>query len=373
MFFHLILTDDCNLCCTYCRGKIFSEEAKWCGRNVLVDDLLPPDLSIDLGDLYAFLRRDPDPCLTFYGGEPLLRPGLIMEIMDNAPPCRFMVQTNGILLRDLPPEYLRRFETILVSLDGCAAVTDRHRGRGTYHRVMENIRYLEHTGFHGELIARMTVGDDADIAEEVKYLSRNPDHPFFSIHWQLDAEFSGDTGVRNFRKWLDESYNPGIRLLIDTWVERMAAGEGVARWYPFLQPVQDFLEGRKSPLRCGAGHSNYTIMTDGHIGPCPAMIGMTEYYAGHISSAHPLSLPVIDVESECTKCPIRGFCGGRCLYSQIIRPWPDDMRVAVCEAVKNLREGLLDALPRIRECIEMGLVLGEDFSHTRFNGCEIIP
>jgi len=68
-----------------------------------------------------------------------------------------------------------------------------------------------------------------------------------------------------------------------------------------------------------------------------------------------------------------GFCGGRCLYSQVVRPWPDEMRVAVCDSVKNLMEGLQDALPRIRECIGEGLVRGEDFSHTRYNGCEIIP
>jgi len=373
MFFHLILTDDCNLCCTYCRGKILSGGVEWCGRDVSVDDQLPPDLCIDLDELYSFLGKDPDPCLTFYGGEPLLRPELIMEIMDNAPPCRFMVQTNGLLLSDLPPDYLRRFETILVSLDGCPDTTDRHRGRGTYRRVMENIGFLERNGFSGELIARMTVGEDVDIAEEVRYLSDNPDHSFRSIHWQLDAEFSGDAGVRDFRNWLDECYNPGIRLLIHEWVERMATGAGVARWYPFLQPAWDLLNGRESGLRCGAGHSNYTIMTDGHIGPCPVMIGMTEYYAGHISRAHPLHLPHIGVESECTRCPIVGFCGGRCLYSQVVRPWPDEMRVAVCDSVKNLMEGLQDALPCIRECIGEGLVRGEDFSHTRYNGCEIIP
>ncbi|MCU0632922.1 MAG: TIGR04084 family radical SAM/SPASM domain-containing protein [Methanolinea sp.] len=373
VFFHLILTDDCNLCCSYCRGKIFSEEVKWSGRDVLIDDQLPPDLSIEPGDLSAFLRQDPDACVTFYGGEPLLRCDLIKEIMDHAPLCRFMLQTNGLLLKELPPRYIRRFETILVSLDGSPEITDRHRGHGTHRNIMENIRHLECAGFRGELIARMTVGEDVEIEDAVQYLSMNQEHQFSSIHWQLDAEFSGDAGIRHFRRWLDESYNPGIRRLIDAWVEKMAMGEGVARWYPFLQPVQDLLTGRESRLRCGAGHSNYTIMTDGHIGPCPAMIGMKEFYTGHISSAHPLHLPVVEVESECNKCSIRGFCGGRCLYSQIIRPWPEEMRIAVCDSVKNLQAGLLDALPAIRECIESRLIREEDLFHTRYNGCEIIP
>ena len=373
VFFHLILTDSCNLCCSYCRGKILSENVEWCGRDVEIDTGLPPELSIDLDDLYGFIARDPDPCLTFYGGEPLIRSDLIMEIMDNAPPCRFMVQTNGLLFRRLPPRYIRRFETILVSLDGPPHLTDRCRGAGTHRSVMENLRYIESTGFLGELIARMTVGQDSDIFEAVHYLSSNQEHPFPSIHWQMDAEFSGDAGLSSFREWLDDRYNPGILRLIGEWVERMARGEGVAKWYPFLQPMQDLLAGRESRLRCGAGYANYTIMTDGHIGPCPVMIGMTGFYAGHITGADPLHLPSVEVESECSRCQIRGFCGGRCLYSQIIRPWPEQMRTALCDSVKNLRQGLLEALPAVREYIGEGLIREEDFSHTRYNGCEIIP
>lgn len=373
VFFHLILTDDCNLCCSYCRGKIFSESVEWCGRNIEIDTELPPDLTIELEDLYRFIEKDPDACITFYGGEPLLRASLIMEIMENAPRCRFMVQTNGLLLQDIPPRYIRRFETILVSLDGPRDVTDRHRGKGTYRRIMENLGYLATAGFGGELIARMTVGEDMDIHDAVAFLSSNRDHSFSSIHWQMDAEFAGDAGIRSFKRWLNRSYNPGIRRLIKKWVEMMETGEGVARWYPFLQPMQDLLAGKDSRLRCGAGYANYTIMTDGHIGPCPVMIGMKEYYAGHIRDANPLSLPIVEVESECNQCPIRGFCGGRCLYSQIVRPWPDEMRMAVCESVMNLHAGLVEALPRVRRCIDKGLLKEADFSHTRFNGCEIIP
>lgn len=373
VFFHLILTDNCNLACSYCRGKILSGEVEWCGRDIEIDTGLPLDLSIDLDDLYTFIQRDPDACITFYGGEPLMRSDLITEIMDHAPQCRFMIQTNGLLMKDLEPRYIRCFETILISIDGPLAVTDRHRGDGTYQRVMENTAYLESAGFKGELIARMTVGEDVDIYDAVHYLHRNEDHSFPAIHWQMDAEFAGDAAIRTFRGWLDESYNPGIRRLVHDWVGMMAGGEGVARWYPFLQPMQDLLACRDSRLRCGAGYANYTIMTDGHIGPCPVMIGMKEFYAGDIKSAHPCHLPIVEVESECTLCPIRGFCGGRCLYSQIVRPWPEEMRIAVCDSVKNLHSALVDALPLVRRCIAEGRISEGDFSHTRYNGCEIIP
>ena len=141
MFWHLILTDACNLCCSYCRGKAFwpREEP---GRPCAYDPSLPAELAIDLDDLAAFLARDPDPTLTFYGGEPLLRSDLVEDVMACLPRCRFMLQTNGLLLDRLPPDILHRFHTLLVSVDGPEALTDRHRGEGVYARVLANVERL---------------------------------------------------------------------------------------------------------------------------------------------------------------------------------------------------------------------------------------
>jgi hypothetical protein len=49
------------------------------------------------------------------------------------------------------------------------------------------------------------------------------------------------------------------------------------------------------------------------------------------------------------------------------------MRLAVCDSVKNLYAGLVEALPLVRRCIAEGRINEGDFSHTRYNGCEIIP
>ena len=101
MHFHLILTDECNLCCSYCRGKIFEakEGAEDPDRVSLeIDPFLPPELDVDLPVIYNFLKKDPSPTLTFYGGEPLMRPDLVSTIVREAPVQRFMIQTNGLLL-----------------------------------------------------------------------------------------------------------------------------------------------------------------------------------------------------------------------------------------------------------------------------------
>ena len=114
-------------------------------------------------------------------------------------------------------------------------------------------------------------------------------------------------------------------------------------------------------------------MTDGHIAPCPVMIGMKDYYVGHIRDADPCRLGRVDVGGECETCSIRTFCGGRCLYSNITRPWGAGGRQIVCDTVRNLRDSLVEALPRVRELLDDGTIPRSGFTHEKFNGCEIIP
>ena len=376
MYFHLILTDECNLCCRYCRAKAFEvleESDDETAPRIDIDPNLPRDLDFDLGLLYTFLQKDPAPTLTFYGGEPLMRADLVDRIVREAPVQQFMIQTNGMLLDQLEPEIVNRFSTILVSLDGGESLTDSNRGEGVYRKVMENVRIIRESGYAGELIARMAVTERTDIAEAVNWLSDNPDHSFSSIHWQLDANFAGDFSRRKFADWVTVSYNPGICTLVTDWIDHMESDGEVLRWYPFLDPMEDLLLGKKSLLRCGSGHANYSIMTDGHIAPCPVMIGMKEYYVGDIRSADPKNLDRIYVGGECTGCGIYDFCGGRCLYSNITKPWCLTERKTVCGTVENLHSALTKAVPRIRALIERGTITLNDFSHEKFNGCEIIP
>jgi putative peptide-modifying radical SAM enzyme len=374
MYFHLVLTDDCNLCCTYCRAKAFSDlRESDAERAQVIDEDVPVDLDIDLSTLYHFLAQDPEATLTFYGGEPLLKADLIQQIVQEAPVNRFMIQTNGLLLDRLPPEIINRFTTILVSIDGDRKLTDVNRGAGVYDAVMGNARRIRANGYTGELIARMTVTEDTDIAGAVQYLAANPDYSFSSIHWQIDANFAGDYHLRRFKVWSETQYNPGIRELVRSWVDTMESQGSVLRWYPFLDPMEDFLLDRTSRLRCGSGYANYSIMTDGNIGPCPIMIGMSQYYVGHIATAHPLKLAEVPISGECRECPIRDFCGGRCLYSNITQPWGPAERRFVCATVENLHDALREALPRVRELLDRGIIELADFRHEKFNGCEIIP
>jgi putative peptide-modifying radical SAM enzyme len=374
MFFHVILTTNCNLKCTYCYGEALEDVDSDFSESE-VDYSLPAKINYDIDLLAHFCEADPECVLTFYGGEPLLCIDEIKQIMDSVKAKHFMMQTNGLFLDRLEPEYVNRFHTILVSIDGDEALTDFYRGKGTFKRVIDNLKLIRQNGFKGELIARMTVMEQTDIFKQVTWLAKNKEFPFTSVHWQLNAGFwKNDFAKREFRCWSQKSYNPGITRLVKFWVDYMEKEGSVLKLYPLLGVAQSLLPGEeKSLLRCGGGWTNYAVQTDGYIVPCPTMWGMKKYYLGHIRDANSLKLPKVFVGEPCTKCDVFNICGGRCLYTNITKRWNPEAYSLVCATVKNLVKAVKDELPRIRKLVEKGKLSIDYFEYMKYNGCEIIP
>lgn len=372
MFFHILLTTECDLQCKYCYGK--SCEDIDSDFNFNIDYSVPKKISYNIDSLAAFCEKDPNCIISFYGGEPTLSLREIKEIMDNVKATHFLIQTNGLHLDKLDLEYTNRFHTILVSIDGDPALTDHYRGAGVYHRVVDNLRTIRRSGFQGEIIARMTVMEETNIFKEVKWLLQNEDFSFSSIHWQLDAGFwKNDFAKRPFEKWVKESYNPGIQRLILFWVDQMEKSGKVLRLYPFLGLMQSLLQNEKNLLRCGSGWINYSILTNGTIVPCPTMSGMKDFYLGHISTTNPLELKRVLASKPCTECGILSECGGRCLYANITKRWSDKAYALVCNTVKNLVSSLKRETYRVEQLIAQEKIKFADFSYMKYNGCEIIP
>jgi putative peptide-modifying radical SAM enzyme len=369
-----MLTTECNLQCRYCFGEALEDfDSSFNGLDV--DYSLPKKISYDVDMLNNFCRRDSDCTLIFYGGEPLLCICEIKQIMDCVSAKHFIIQTNGLLLDKLEPAYINRFHTIIVSIDGDENLTDYYRGKDVYRKIINNLKLIRSRGFEGEIIARMTVMEQTDIYHQVLWLLGNKEFSFSSIHWQLNAGFwSHDYPKRNFKEWIEENYNPGIRKLAQYWVKTMSGKGVVLKLYPFLGITQSLLKDEKnSLLRCGAGWINYAIQTDGTIIPCPTMWGIRNYYLGHISTANPLKLEKVFVGEPCTKCSISRICGGRCLYANITKRWSPQAYSHVCNTVKNLINTIGEQLPKIKTFIENGKISLKDFEFMKYNGCEIIP
>jgi putative peptide-modifying radical SAM enzyme len=358
--YHLVLTRRCNLNCFYCHG---GEETG-------------PDTEIhySIDDLATFLEKDTDIQLMLYGGEPTLRVPLIIELMNRFPKARFMLQTNALLLNRIPEEYVKRFHSILVSIDGTEETTDGYRSNGVYQKVIKNVRWLREIGYGGDIVARMAVSEQSDIYRDVRHLLDMRDPSFDHVHWQLNVVWDAEDNWQDFDEWVNRSYNPGIARLVEEWTERMETGvvEGIV---PFLPLMHTLLTGDASKMRCGSGLDTFAIHVDGKIGVCPISPDWDFSIVGDIWNSEPGELRnCMLVDEPCPSCEDYGICGGRCLFTNKQRLWGEEGFEKICNVSRHLFNTLRKYVPDVQNLIDTGVISNTVFEYPEFNnGCEIVP
>ena len=373
MIYHVVTHPDCNLCCEYCCGKSFDEPE----RDIKFTST-PSSPTYSAKDLAEFLAKDNDEpvSIIFYGGEPLMNIPFIKEVMDNKEIAKvvdnFLIQTNGTLFDQLSAEYVNKFHTILVSIDGDKNITNKNRGEGTYEKVIKNLKEIKENGFSGEIIARMTIEEPTSAFKDVSYLIDNDDFSFSSVHWQLDANMWHDYEKRHFAEW-SKLYNKDITKLVNLFLAEAKKGR-LLRFYPFIGVLNTILFGELYQLRCGSGIGNFTISTDGKIVACPIMQGIEDKFLGNIKSTTPQKLPQkLNIGFPCTECKDFDLCGGRCLYSNIYPCWPKKGIEELCVTIKHLLREMERIAPEIQELIDNKTISKKDLDFLKYNCCEIIP
>lgn len=364
MYYHIILTEKCNSRCKYCYEKSMEEfenglEKKWQFEKS------PFDSEVKISDLKKFLKSSDT--LIFYGGEPLLQIEKIKKIMDSVK-CKFCIQTNGKLLDKLPKKYFLKLNKILISIDGSKKITDFNKGNGTYDLVLKNIQNIRKKGFKGEIVARMVISTNFPrIDLSMKSLLKL--NLFDSIHWQIDAGFyKNDFDKRKFKKFV-KIYNKSIFNLVRFWGEEMKKGK-VYRFYPFLGILNSILSKEKTLLRCGAGHSNYTITTSGKLSACPIMNSVKNFYCGDIKKGIEKKISIIE---PCIKCKYLHVCGGRCLYSNYAKLWPRVGQKLICRTIIFLIKQIQDISKQVQKLIDNKIISRRDLEYEKYFGPEIIP
>ncbi len=351
MLYILFATGACNLRCSYCGGSI-------------PRDLVPWKVNYDINELKKLLSDDPEPVIAFYGGEPLLNPEFIMRVMDSFN-AKFVIQTNGTLVRRLPEDYWRRFDAVLMSIDGRREVNDLYRGRGNYDKVVKAARWLKGIGFKGDLIARMALWYASDVYEDVKHLLYLG--PFDHVHWQLNVVW---TERWNFEGWAEKSYLPGIRRLVSLWLEEMKRGK-VLGIVPFLGIMKVELFGEWTAPPCGAGVESFSILPDGRILACPIAFDVSWSLVGSLKEG--IKRKVL-IGEPCTSCPYFRYCGGRCLYAYKERLWGEEGFRSVCEVTKRTIDSVLSVKEEVLGLIRAGVIRKEQLYYPPFNNTtEIIP
>jgi uncharacterized protein len=376
MHYHIILTEKCNMQCKYCYEKSMKEFENGLEEKWKYDENAPFDSEINIESLNDFLEEGDT--LIFYGGEPLIMLSKIKEIMKafEKRDIRFCIQTNGMLLDNVPVTFLRRISKILISIDGDEKRNSYNKGTAHYGRIIKNIQTIRENGFTGEIVARMVIAPPYgyDIYEQVLHIVDLIRKGIFdSIHWQIDAGFyKNDFNPLEFSKFV-EKYNESISKLVNWWIREMKDGD-LFILYPFFGILNRLMVwDSETRLPCGAGHNNFTINTCGRISACPIMNSVENFYCGDLNTK-PGKLKEIKIEdSTCKNCNYFEICGGRCLYWKNAKLWPKEGDDLICKTIMHLIDKIKEKIPKIEEIIAEGPFRKESFEYEKYFGPEIIP
>ncbi|MFH1689476.1 MAG: radical SAM protein [Candidatus Eisenbacteria bacterium] len=343
----LNVSGGCNLSCDYC----------YLGREPHTSRLMSDDVAraaIDLLLSESFGERSVS--VVFFGGEPLLNPGLIERTARYARgraatrgvDISFHMTTNGTLLTPDVAEMLHAVGVrILVSIDGPANSHDAHRpfpdGGGSYERIAANLRGLPEGMRPG---ARATVTEDSvaltDLVGHLVGLG------FGVVHL---APVSGAPMTTEFADRLVGELDELARAEL----ESIRAGRRPSAGC-FIEPVLALELGRQRLAPCGAGARYVSVDHDGRLYLCHRFAGDARYAVGDVGGgldrfAVGRLLGALGRRSAaCADCWAFGLCGGACLHdvesAEGTFAGPTGPRCRVTQRILELSMWLYVSLPK---------------------------
>lgn len=332
----LLLTDACNLGCTYC----FIEESfgKRPRQNSM--SLLVAEKALDLYSR-CLKRNNPEvskiktKMINLYGGEPLMNKVVLVQTLERIEgmkrqkrlpgDLRLSLNTNGTLVDEEIALILKEHDVeVGVSIDGPREYHNAHRKywrseKGSFDNAVRAYQLLRRLG--------VNVGVSCTIPE--KNIDALPD----IFKWFVD-----ELGVEamGFNPILEsQSFKIQNPLYPQRVAEAMVECYKIARKVGvyedrMMRKVKAFVGQYFYDRDCSAVGRQIVVGPKGEIGICPAFYGTSEYFirpqAG-LENFEPCNhsywqewgkrLPINF--QKCLDCPALGICGGGCPYNAWVR------------------------------------------------------
>jgi MoaA/NifB/PqqE/SkfB family radical SAM enzyme len=208
-------------------------------------------------------------CVTFSGGEPLLRRDLarlVSQVTALTPRPYTAVLTNGWLLSPERAQQLRDAgcEQISISVDYIGQRHDEQRGLpGLFGRIERNMPGLKRIGF--DRINLNTVIMRSNLAE-ITQLAR------MAADWGVTISFSAYSNMKTKEdaEFIGRDSLPQLRAVLDELRREKRHGHIISSHFYFDHLVEYFANGGKVGERCNAaGHSFFHIDPWGGVKACP--------------------------------------------------------------------------------------------------------
>lgn len=318
------ITNNCNFNCNYCFGKNYLGKAEDEKLTLRVGKR-----SLDILHRNMLLHkqrqdeRQGEYSLVFFGGEPLIRFGMIKQLVrygrdlfKNDPKrLGFGITTNASLLNQETIDFFKENDvTPLISIDGGEAINDSYRrfrnGKGTYKKVAANLALAAKN--HLAMGSRLTITKTCPEIDAV--LLSVSGMGFFSNKMSIVSgpdtiAIQGENQVR-----LLESY----ARLAQQFVQRVKAGSHLS-FDTFNHYLKILLTKQLYKVGCGIGLNGLSVSPSGTVHSCYKLLGEEETAMGNIFDDKIFAIkPGIDYAKQvdtikrCAGCEIRNICGGGC-------------------------------------------------------------
>lgn len=326
----LAIAQKCNMGCTYC----YADQGDFGGptKNMSLETAFK---AIDL-----LLKDCPEggkAQLTFLGGEPLMNRQAIREAVIYAETIakqrnirvNYSITTNGTLVTESDAVFFEEYGfSVTISLDGIGKDHDLNRpmkgGKGSYDRIIQNIRPLLSLQKKMQVSARVTVTPEntnlPDVLDEFIHMG------FHGVGFSPLLRSSNGQNEMNQEQlsvMLENMIACGLNF-----EKNVLAGKR----YPFLNMVnalKEISKGTHRPYPCGAGAGYMGVSADEDLFACHRFVNEDVGKMGDLNKGiqpelqnNWLASRHVNTQEPCSQCWARYLCGGGCHHEVIEKGRP---------------------------------------------------
>ena len=301
MEYYLFVSNECNLNCEYCSIMV---DAK--SNDLPVSPIYSPS------ELNSFIRatqikqNEKNVDIVFFGGEPTLNNKFISELIAeqdkemNEFTIRYMLHTNGLLLKHIPETILYRLNAMVISINSLK-IPPIHLYDSYFETILSSIRFIKRKN-PIPIIGRFTITENTSLYTLVMQF-----HHFFDyVYWQIEncQQFNN---YNSFYK----SYTYDLKLLVNIWEDYLKKGI-VLKLIPFLS-CAFYRDKNIDTLKflCGYNYNMLYIQTDGKCYSCAEDFLSNKNLIGTINTS--INYPDFSIKNtRCNSCDYLSMCFGRC-------------------------------------------------------------
>ncbi|MBI4622628.1 MAG: SPASM domain-containing protein [Verrucomicrobia bacterium] len=345
----LAIAQKCNLGCTYC----YAQQGEFGGaaKNMTQETANQAvELLVSGAEPGARLN------LAFLGGEPLVNRSALQAVTRHAAELAqrrgvtmtFSITTNGTLLTEADAVFFENFGfAVTVSLDGPAEAHDALRpyksGKGSFDRVMNNVRPLLARQRRMQVAARVTVTPKNLMLRRTldQFLAEGFHSVGFSPLLRAPTGH-GEMQSADLELMLGEMIDCG-----GEFERRSRAGERYA-FANMVNAMREIERGTHRPYPCGAGAGYLGVSADGDLAACHRFVGDEDGAMGNLVDgvdrqrrADWLAERHVHRQEPCRDCWARYLCGGGCHHEVIRRGRP------ACDYIRGWLHYCLEAYLRL--------------------------